>query len=335
VSQIQLVKRLLAAGKSVSSIAELLNITRYRVNKLVAQAIQANMAHSKARSKLDVYEEVIEAAIHKGRSVKAIQDLISTINQPMHYSTVAKYVRKVKLAQAQQLLQPAPGEIAYLSLLKASRRKGEANYLFSMMLGYSYYSYFAPVQALCLNRFLRIHQAAFTFFGGVPSAILLCEIPGQCMSKRQLEFYRRFLDHYGVQLKEMTVQNDNNCIKHTQKVKSDVLCGLFPKDFKLFARTIQLKYVKPFNLYLHPITKKPIRKEFEVTELPNLLPLPKEQFPLPIVVYRKTSKRGLVCYRYKHYKLPSQYKGQKIKVVAEESQLRFLFEGQEIACYPY
>ncbi len=57
--QIQQVRRLLIAGKSVSSIARLLSMTRYRVNKLVEKLIETNMTRGRSRSKLIPYDPLI------------------------------------------------------------------------------------------------------------------------------------------------------------------------------------------------------------------------------------------------------------------------------------
>jgi hypothetical protein len=202
------------------------------------------------------------------------------------------------------------------------------------MLGHSHYSYFAPVNELCLGRFLRTHLAAFAFFGGTPATIQLCELPWPCLTKKYFDGYRAFLDHYHIQLKLAVAATNSPCARLMEIVRTAVLSGLFPENFKRFTHAVQFKYARPFNLHVHPVTKRPIRREFERTELPLLRPLPEQSFTLPTVAYRKTSARGLVCFHYKHYKLPIQFKGQRIKVIAEERQLRFLCRGEEIACYP-
>jgi hypothetical protein len=334
VRQLQQVRRLLIAGKSVSSIAALLSISRYGVNKLVEKLIEANMSRGRSRSKLVPYHQLISDAVRSGTSVRVIQEKLMAMNQTVHYTTVARYVRKIKPELREQVILPPPGAVAFVSLLKASRRRREANYLFCMMLGHSQYSFFAPVNELCLGRFLRTHLAAFSFFGGTPAAIQLCELPFPCLTKKYFDGYREFLDHYHIQLKMAVASTYSPCAGHIQMVRTVLLSRLFPENFKRFAQAVQLKYARPFNLYVHPVTKKPIRKEFLHAELPLLRPLPLQGFKLPTVAYRKTSGRGLVCFRYKHYKLPIQYKGQRIKVIAEERQLRFLCRGQEIACYP-
>ncbi len=256
------------------------------------------------------------------------------MNLPVHYTTVARYVRKIRLELQEQVILPAPGAVAYLSLLKVSHHRREANYLFCMVLGHSHYSYFATVNELCLGRFLRTHLEAFSFFGGTPATIQLCELPFSCVTKKYFDGYRKLLDHYQIQLKMAIVATNSPCARHMQMVTTAVLSGLFAQDFKRFKRTVQLKYAGPFNLHVHAVTKRPIRREFEHTELPLLRPLPEEGFNLPTVAYRKTSARGLVCFRYKHYKLPIQFKGQRIKVIWEERQLRYLCRDEEIACYP-
>jgi hypothetical protein len=335
VSQLQQVRRLLIAGKSVSSIAASLSLTRYRVNKLVEKLIEANLTLGRPRCKLNPYDRLIKDAVCSGMSVRVIREKLMAMNRTVHYTTVAKYVRKIKVELQEHVIPPAPGAVAYLSLLKASRHTKEANYLFCMMLGHSYYSYFAPVNDLSLGRFLRTHLEAFCFFGGTPAAIQLCELPCSCLTKKYFNGYREFLNHYHIQLNMGVAATNSPCARHTQMVRTAILSQFFPENFKRFRQAVQLKYARPYNLHVHPVTKRSIRKEFEYTELPSLRALPEQSFTLPTVAYRKTSARGLVCFYYKHYKLPSQFKGQRIKVIAEERQLRFLWRDEEIACYPF
>jgi hypothetical protein len=325
---------LLIAGKSVSSIAAKLSMTRYRVNKLVEKLIEANMIRGRSRSKLDPYKRLMKEAVVRGTSVRAIRERLLAMNQTVHYTTVARYVRKIKLELQEPMILPAPGAVAYVSVLKARHHRRQANYLFCMMLGHSHYSFFASVNELCLGRFLRTHLAAFSFFGGTPATIQLCELPFSCLTKKYFDGYRELLDHYHIQLKMAVAPTNSPCARHLQMVRTVILSGLFPENFKRFTQTVQSKYARPFNLQVHPITKRPIRREFEYTELPLLRPLPHQGFSLPTVAYRKTSARGLVYFQNKRYKLPIQFKGRRIKVIEEERQLRFLWGGEEIACYP-
>jgi len=334
VRQLQLVQRLLIAGKSVSSIAAILCTTRYRVNKLVEKLIEINMTRCRSRSKLNPHDRLIKDAIRSGTSVIAIREMLSAMNRTVHYTTVARYVRKIKLEFQEQVILPPPGAVGYLSLLKVSFHRRESNYLFCIMLGHSHYSFFASVNELCLGRFLRTHLEAFSFFGGTPATIQLCELPYPCLTKKYFDGYREFLDHYQIQLRMAVAPANSPCARHLQMVRTAVLSGLFPENFKRFTQAVQVKCARPYNLHVHPVTKRPIRREFEHTELPLLRPLPEQSFALPTVAYRKTSKRGLVCFRYKRYKLPIEFKGQRIKVIAEEKQLRFQCQGEEIACYP-
>jgi hypothetical protein len=334
VRQLQHVRRLLIAGKSVSSIAASLSMTRYRVNKLVEKLIETNTTRCRSRSKLNPYDLLIRDAVDCGTSVRAIRERLMAIHKTVHYTTVARYVRKIKLELQEQMILPAPGAVAYLSLLKASHHRRGANYLFCIMLGHSHYSFFASVNELCLGRFLRTHLEAFSFFGGTPATIQLCELPWSCLTKKYFDGYQEFLDHYHIQLKLALVPANSPCARHMQMVRTAVLSGLFPENYKRFTQAVQSKCARPFNLYVHSVTKRSIRREFEHTELPLLRPLPEQSFALPTVAYRKTSARGLVCFRYKRYKLPNQFKGQRIKVIAEERQLRFHCQGEEIACYP-
>jgi hypothetical protein len=331
VNQLQLVKDLLIAGKSKTCIARLLSLTRYRVNQLVATLIEVNMSRCRSRSKLTPYDQLINEAVDGGSSARTVWNKLRGMNHSVHYATVAKYVRKMKLAQKPQPLVLTPGRVAYVSLLKASHRRKDANYLFCMVLGYSQYSFFAAVKGLHVHDFLRSNLIAFTFFRGVPATIQLCDVPGRCLTKQYLDAYRPFLDHYGVRLERNDSRNSLYCTKLMHKVKEVVMSGFLPQDFKRFKRTVQRKYAKPFNLNIHLLTRRPIRKEFEERELPNLKPLPEHRFPLPVVTYRKTSKSGHVRYRYRQYKLPTCCGGQIIKIVEESDQVQFICQGAEIA----
>ena len=136
------------------------------------------------RSKLTAYDQVIKEAVEGGNSARKIRDMLRTMNHSVHYTTVAKYIRKMNLVKEQRPLILTPGHVAYVSLLKASDRRKEANYLFCIVLGYSHYSFFAPIKGLYVHDFLRANLKAFAFFRGVPASIQLCDVPNQVSDQK-------------------------------------------------------------------------------------------------------------------------------------------------------
>ena len=257
------------------------------------------------------------------------QDLVEEHGYTGSYDSVKRYVRKLrkKIRRFSERLPHFPGREAQVDFGKATCRvKIDGRYkrpwLFKMTLSCSKHAYEELVERQDLETFLRCHERAFAFFGGVPeivtldnirSGVLLASIFEPILNQTYLSFAThwhfaanpcmpRRPEHKGV------VERDIGYTKHNaldgRRFESLEEANLFLRHWnKRWART-----------RIHGTTKCQVWKLFCEVEQARLRPVAEKTFEFFKVAERKVDVNGLVEVDVRYYGAPPKYVGEKVIV---------------------
>ncbi|MES2329970.1 MAG: hypothetical protein V4539_10230 [Bacteroidota bacterium] len=303
------------------------------MDKLMKQLKISNILSKRRVSVLSRYDRQIRSWLERGKNITKICEHLKLREVAIHYSTVQKYVQALKKDQTCQTLTNLPGEMAYVSLLKV--KSSENAYLFCFLMGYSHYSYFCILHNVSLAGFMQCHIQCFKELGGAPKRIQFCEVSCLRLSHKDKADYRCFLGHYG---SRKVVNNEKGikqmiCLQQNRKAKDDILSSFFHNDVKKLATALKTKHTYSFNYASHPVTQRLIAKEFEQTEKGKLMPLPVQDYPVPVIRIGKVTERGRINFCCHEHKLPRKYAGHTVELTLNGQKVSVRLGNKIIAEY--
>jgi transposase len=132
-------------------------------------------------TRIQPYIETIRNLLLQRLSAQRIyQDLVEGYGYCGSYDSVKRYVRKLRrrVRRFADRLEHLPGREAQVDFGKATcyvliNGKWQRSWLFKMTLSCSKHAYEELVETQDLETFLRCHERAFAFFGGVPEIVTL------------------------------------------------------------------------------------------------------------------------------------------------------------------
>lgn len=149
---------------------------------LEANAARLPTGLPEGRSTAHPYRDFIEAGLAKGLSYQRIwQDLVEEYAYCGSYDSVRRYAKRIKRSRPElaDVMHAAPGEEAQVDFFSGplTLDSGTGRYfrpwVFRMVLSHSRHSYEEAVRTQDLSSFIRCHENAFRFFGGVPRVVRL------------------------------------------------------------------------------------------------------------------------------------------------------------------
>lgn len=274
------------------------------------------------QSKAEPYREFITQAVDKGFCARVIHErLVERYHFSGAYNSVQRFVQQIKQSDLSDMTVPLNfdiGEAAQVDFGKGPRlydhriQQEADTWFFVMTLCWSRHQYAELVTHQDVETWLRCHQNAFCYFGGVMGKIIIdnakCAITKACYYEPKAQrSYESFAQDYGFII--------SACPPYEPQKKGRVESGIkYVKNNFLPLRPLknlqqaneQLKeWVKTVaGLRQHGSTfKKPIEM-FEAIEQPSLKALP-DRLP-EIAVWQKVSlyRDCHVRYRYCHYSAP-------------------------------
>lgn len=340
------VKTLKLQGKKVSEIARLLNCHRNTVRNILERDITEKQTCER-KSSFNVYHPRIEELLNQGLTRLRVWEILQEDHQVGRcYSAFVKYCKEhIKITPESFIVQETiPGQEAevdfgYLGLfspLYGSSQKVKV-WVFVMTLSYSREAFYKAVCDQSLPTFLKLHQEAFDYFGGVPKEVKVDNLKAAIIKNGRwdLEVNKTYLEfslHYQFIIKPCTPRSPN------QKGKVESGVGYIKKNF-LAGRTFtdvsdlntKLKDWMIFtaNKRIHGTTKKVPHKVFLQTEKRFLQTLPASSFPLTLPVLRTVSSNCHITFQNNYYSVPANYVGETVEVRVDGNILS-VYSGPEI-----
>ncbi len=274
-------------------------------------------------------EEIRNALIQKLTAQRIYQDLVEEHGYTGSYDAVKRYARKLrkKVRGFTDRLEHMPGREAQVDFGKATCRilkggKWKRMWIFKMTLTCSKHAYEELVETQDLETFLRCHERAFVFFGGVPEIVTIDNLKAGVIEASIFdpilnETYLKFAMHWGFAV--------NPCIprrpEHKGVVERDIS---YTKHNALDGRKFDSltdgnEYLRHWNkrwarTRIHGTTRCQVWKLFCDVERPRLRPLIEQPFVFFTVCARKVDVNGCVEVKRSFYRVPPRLVGERVVV---------------------
>ena len=292
---------------------------------------------------VEPYRRIVEEKLRQGLDAKRIhQDLCCDHGFAGSYDSVKRFARRLRKAHPEVFarMEMPPGQEAQVDFgtaaptLDPNTGKYRRPSFFKMTLSCSRHSYEEVVWKKDLESFIRCHENAFRFFGGVPEVIRLDNLKAgvtrACFYDPDLnKQYQAFSDHYGfvpLPIRPYTP-------RHNGKVERSV--GYTKKALKgrrFESLEEQNEFLRTWNrtvarLRIHGTTKQQVWKRFLELDRPALKSFPSDAFALFRIGTRKVHPDGHIEVERAYYSVPHNLVGQKVEVRWDRKMLRvFAFD---------
>ena len=296
---------------------------------------------SPSASACEPYREIIEAALSKGRNAVAIfQDLVDGHGFPGRYSSVKRFVRKLRgapMPEARVVIQTAPGEEAQVDYGSGpmARDPHTGKYrrmrLFVMTLGHSRKAVRLLVFRSSTQTWAELHEKAFRRLGGVPRVVVLDNLREGVLTADLYDptlnpLYRDVLAHYGAVALPCRVQDPDrkgkveSGVGHAQKTPLKGMRFESPEEAQAYLDRWEERWA---DTRIHGTAKRQVAAMF-AEERPALLPLPLEPFRYYRYGQRTVHLDGCVEVEAAYYGAPPGWIGRRVQVQWDSLHVRLI-----------
>jgi transposase len=298
------------------------------------------------RSSVASYRPEIAQWIKEKVEVTAMWQRLKERGYTGSYSSVLRFVRVIApvLPETVVRVERKPGEEAQVDFgyagLMEDEHSGERRktWAFVMVLSWSRHIYVEFVFDQKVETWLRCHQHALEFFGGVPERIVVdnlkAAITQAIWDDPQVQYaYRECAEHYGFRIapcRPATPEHKGKVENGVAYVKGNFLGGRQPTRLSQANREVQVWCSTTAGLRIHGTTKEKPLERFEQVEHARLKPLPANAYDLAIWKKVKLYRDCHIVLEGSYYSAPFRLVGQKLLVCAGSRQVRLFTEKYEL-----
>jgi transposase len=338
-----MIKEMYRKGISISEIARQTGRDRKTVRKAIqGELIPVRKPASESRErKLDPYTDYLQGRMKEG--VYNARKLYREIKERGYSGGVTQVIlylqpfRPARTEQATLRFETEPGQQAQVDwgsfgYINAEGRQ-KILYCFVMTLGWSRMMYVEFTTQSDTGSFIRCHQHAFTYFGGVPremlhdnlkSAVIRREADGTVhFNERYLDFALAmgFVPHPHRPYRPQTKGKVESGVRY---VEGNFWTGLHFTDIDDINAQAQVWLNTVANPRFHGTTGE---RPFDRLPHEHLQPLPARWCDTSIVSYRRAGRDCLVRYQGNSYSVPVAAVGQMLLVKETEDQRLLFFDA--------
>ncbi len=269
--------------------------------------------------------------------------ILRTYLQPLRREAHTVAVRRFETPPGQQA-QVDWGDLGELTDAEGTYHKLNG---FVMTLGYSRTMFFDIAPDQKLPSFLRMHEAAFEYLGGVPHEILydntktvvLKTLTQGVDSRGEVRLHPTFADfarYWGFTprlcrpYRPQTKGKGENGIGYVRK---NFVCGRDAEGFADLRHQARRWTAEVANVRVHGSTYRVVAEAWQ-QEQPALQPLAKRRaYPLVVECVRRVSRDAFVCWQSNRYSVPWQHAGQEVLVREVGAVVEILREQTQVAVH--
>ncbi|NJN52326.1 MAG: IS21 family transposase [Gammaproteobacteria bacterium] len=349
------------SGQSLRGIARDLNVSRWRVTRVVRQQqtqredLAAGPIHAELpaprSSMLDAFEPRILQLLERYPKITATRMLeeLQAAGYQGSYTILRHRVKALRPRPQKPLVvrfETAPGAQAQVDWstyeIDFTHEGPRRVNLFSYLLGYSRRQYLCFTERQDFETTIRQHILAFHHLGGVATTCLYDNMKTVVTrwEDEQPLYNTRFLSfatHYGYRpqaCRPRRPQTKGKVEKAFFYVETNLLNGRTFRSLEHLNEVTRCWLAQVADVRTHRTTnRRPLDAHAE--ELPHLLQLPQRDYDTAQVVYRVVDAEGLIRYAGNHYSVPWQWVGEVLPVRITETEL-FIYDRQihELARHP-
>ena len=335
--------------KSVRAISILVGVDRKTVRRVIDRKQVALIKRLPQRiSQLDDHHEKIKEMLHKDPSMAA-----STILHRLReygfnggVGILRNYVRKLKqkspkVREAFLRLEFAPGECAQVDWGEFGDVFGDGvkMHCFVMVLCYSRMAYIEFTRSERFEDFIRCHENAFNYFGGVPKECWYDNLATAVQDRvgSTVKFNPRFfayMGHHGISPHACNPARGNekgrveNGIKF---IRSHFWSGRTFKDFDDLCLQSILWRDQYLNLREHRVTRRIVKNLFLSEEKPVLLKLNDLAFSTDEILTKVVTPDFHIIFESNRYSVPWTLVGVAITVRINAKSIKIYYQEKYVA----
>jgi transposase len=292
-------------------------------------------------SACEPYQELIELGLQRGRNAMAIwQDLVSDYGFQARYSSVRRYVARLRGSQAPEeraVIETPPGEEAQVDygegpmVRHPETGKYRRTRLFVMTLGYSRKAVRLLTFRSSARTWAELHETAFRRLGGALPVVVLDNLKEGVLKADYFDptinpLYRDVLAHYGATALPCRVRDPDrkgkveSGVGHAQRTPLQGLRFETLDDAQAYLDRWEERWA---DTRIHGTTKRQVAAMFD-EERPHLLPLPLEPFRYYQYGTRTVHLDGCVEVDAAYYHAPPGWIGRDLHVQWDGWRVRLM-----------
>jgi transposase len=315
------------------------------------QPVEARARPAHEQSQVEPFREQVDALRRRGVEGQAIwQILVDQHGFTGSYSAIKRFLRRLTPPGdgATIRLEVAPGEEAQVDFGFAGQffdpetNRVRRAWVFVMTLSFSRHQYAELVFDQTIETWVRLHRAAFEFFGAVPRRIVLdnlrAAIVHACLYDPEVQrTYRECAEHYGFLIAPCRPRTPEHKGKVEQGgvhyVKRNALAGRTFRDIHDGNRHLLRWCVEIAGRRVHGTTKQIPLERFDQVERAALLPLPWTPWEVAEWKRAKLHVDCHVVFDGAYYSAPHRLIGQRLWVRATAVKVELFHEYTLVATH--
>jgi transposase len=303
------------------------------------------------QSLVEPFREQVIALQKDGVEGQAIYQLLVEQHQfGGSYSSVKRFLRQLapSIGRATLRIEVEPGDEAQVDFGTAGqfldRDLGRIRraWVFVMVLSHSRHQYAELVFDQTVATWVRLHRAAFEFFGGVPCRVVLDNLRAAIVHAALYDpevqrSYREFAEHYGFLIAPCRPRTPEHKGKVEQGgvhyVKRNALAGRAFRDIHDGNRHLWRWCLETAGRRVHGTTKRIPLEVFDHIERPALRPLPVTPWELTEWKQAKLHADCHVVFEGAYYSAPHRLLGERLWVRATVAKIEVFHDWALVATH--
>lgn len=262
------------------------------------------------------------------------------------YAAVYRFVRSLepRTPDATVRVERAPGEEAQVDFGYVGRLQDPATgtwrkaWAFVMTLAWSRYAFVTFVFDQTVPTWLRCHQLAFEFFGGVPGRVVIdnlkAGITQACWDDPQVQAtYRECAAHYGFRIapcRPWTPEHKGKVESGVHYVQRNFFGGREPSTLPAANAAVLVWCRTTAGERCHGTTHEAPRTRFEQVEAARLRPLPPTAYEYGVWKLALVHRDCYVTFENAYYSVPFRLVGQQVRVRGGATEVRLYTKDYEL-----
>jgi transposase len=247
-------------------------------------------------------------------------------------------------------VETAPGEVAQVDfgyvgkLYDPQQKVMRKAYVFVMVLGYSRHQFCAISFDQKVATWLKLHVAAFKWFGGVPHVVVpdnlksavtraAFSVSEPCVLNRS---YRELARHYGFKIDPTPAYSPEKKGKVESGVKyakNNFFKPMMELDAGILSKQLDKWVLETAGTRIHGTTHQQPLLVFEQQERECLLPLPLRRFELAVWKEAKVHRDTHISFDKALYSVPWQWVGKTVLVRGTAHSVQIYGDAERIATH--
>jgi len=316
---------------------------RYGPRQLRPSLLDPFKPYLQERLAAGVWNAVVLLRELKERGYEGGYTILREFLQPLrtHARTVA--VRRFETPPGQQA-QVDWGDLGDIIQQDGTRQK---LYGFVMTLGHSRAMFcdIAPDQKM--PAFLRMHEAAFEYLGGVPAEILYdntktvvvkaltegVDARGEVCLNLTFQDFARYWGFTPRLCRPYRPQTKGKVESGIGYVRKNFLCGRDAHSTEDLRSQMRVWTAHVANVRVHGTTHRIVQEAWEEEKTVLLAVANRRAYPLVVETLRRVSRDAFVSYQSNRYSVPWQHAGTHVLIRDVGEQIEILREGQKLASH--